>query len=81
MSFMFEVGKTYITQEGKPVTVLARTDVVGYECLQCNDEVFRYDRSTHSKDAGRCTGTAHDYSDPRNFVRLDLNPNTRNEAR
>ena len=71
MPFMFKVGQTYITQEGKPVTVLSRTDVKGYECLQCNDGVFRYDRSTHSSDAGRVTGTDHDYSDPRNFFRFD----------
>lgn len=72
MSFMFKVGNTYITQEGKPVTVISRTGSIGSECLECNDNIFRYDRSTSNSDAGRCTGTAHDYSDPRNFFRFDL---------
>ena len=69
MAFKFEVGKTYITQEGNAVKVLGRTALPGYECLKCSDEVFRYDRSDSSMDAGRVTGTNHDYSDPRNFKR------------
>lgn len=74
MPFMFEVGNTYKTQAGQSVTVLGRTGLdntsrVGYECLECSDGVYRYNRSTNSPDAGRATGTAHDYSDPKNFVR------------
>lgn len=71
MSFMFEVGKEYETQEGAKVMVLSRTDLVGYECLECSDGRYRYDRSTNSLDAGRCTGTDHDYSYPHNFKRAD----------
>ena len=71
MPFMFEVGKEYETQAGEKVTVLGRTDMRGYECLECSDGCYRYDRSTHSVDAGRCTGTDHDYSDGRNFLRDD----------
>lgn len=68
--YMFEVGKQYETQAGDLVTVLGRTtDVPGYECLVCSDDRYRYDRSTHSVDAGRCTGTPHDYSYPHNFKR------------
>ena len=51
------------------VTVLGRTDSVGYECLECSDERYRYDRSTHGSDAGRVTGSSHDYSYPHNFKR------------
>lgn len=69
MPFMFDVGREYETQAGEKVTVLGRTDVVGYECLQCSDGRYRYDRSTTSSDAGRCTGTAHDYSCPHNLKR------------
>lgn len=69
MTFKFVVGETYETQEGKFVTVLDRTTTVGYECLKCSDGKYRYDRSTHSEDAGRCTGTYHDYSCPYNFKR------------
>lgn len=71
MPFMFEVGKSYMTQEGKMVKVIGRTDKYrGYECLICDDGKHRYDRSDHSSDAGRVTGTAHDYSYPSNFNRM-----------
>lgn len=71
MNFIFEVGKTYKTQKGKRVKVLGRTDHKGYECLICSDKKHRYDRSTHSTDSGRVTGTDHDYSYPDNFKRTD----------
>jgi len=67
--FKFEIGKEYETLDGTLVTVIGRTDTVGYECLVCSDDIHRYDRSTHSKDAGRVTGTAHDYSCKDNFKR------------
>jgi hypothetical protein len=67
MTFMFEVGKEYRTQGGKTATVLGRDG----DCLVCSDGIHRYDRGTHGLDAGRCTGTAHDYSDERNFTRAD----------
>lgn len=68
--FKFKVGETYETQCGDKVQVLSRTqNDVGYECLVCDDGVHRYDRSTSSTDAGRVTGTAHDYSHPNNFKR------------
>lgn len=69
MSFMFEVGKSYETQDGEWVLVLKRTHIPGYECLRCSDGIYRYDRSTHNSDAGRVTGTDHDYSYPKNFKR------------
>lgn len=71
MSFMFEVGKTYKTQWGDDVTVIGRTDTKGFECLVCSDGKHRYDRSTDSSDAGRVTGTDHDYSYPHNIFRDD----------
>ncbi len=55
--YKYNVGSTYMTQEGALVKVLSRTDLKGYECLECSDGRYRYDRSTHSSDAGRCTGT------------------------
>jgi len=71
MTFMFEVGEQYETQSGEMVKVLGRTDMRGYECLICSDGKHRYDRSDHSTDAGRVTGTAHDYSYDHNFKRDD----------
>lgn len=68
-TFKFTIGHTYETQTGELVKVLGRTRSVGYECLRCSDGKYRYDRSTYSGDAGRCTGTNHDYSDPDNFKR------------
>lgn len=72
MSFMFEIGKEYETQGGETVKVLDRTvRYPGYETLVCSDGRHRYDRSTHSSDAGRCTGTDFNYSCPHNFKRKD----------
>lgn len=76
MEFMFKIGQAYTTQAGDTVTVLGRTELVGYECLVCSDGRHRYDRSTHSADAGRCTGTDHEYTSPHNFVRADKNVHT-----
>jgi len=72
MTFKFEIGQEYQTQAGETIKVLGRTDSgVGFECLICSDNKHRYDRSTHDADAdaGRVTGTNHDYSCPDNFVR------------
>lgn len=68
-TFKFEVGRQYETQEGQMVEVLDRTGDKGYECLVCSDNAHRYDRSTSRADAGRVTGTPHDYSCPQNFKR------------
>lgn len=69
--FKFIIGRTYITQRGKRVKVIGRTRLKGYECLNCSDGKYRYDRSGghRDSDAGRVTGTAHDYSCPDNFKR------------
>ena len=69
MSFNYKIGQSYLTQAGRLVTVIGRTRTPGYETLNCSDGRYRYDRSTHSTDAGRVTGTNHDYSDPHNFER------------
>ena len=72
----FEVGKTYLTQEGKSVTIKAKTTVPGYECVQGDDLakcpergvftwIWRYNRES---DRGRVTGSAFDMSDPRNLI-------------
>lgn len=66
--FKYEVGKEYECQNGAMVKVLGRHDKYkGYESLICSDGKHRYDRSDHSVDAGRVTGSAHDYSHPCNF--------------
>lgn len=74
LKFMFEVGRQYETQAGELITVLQRTSLRGYECLVCSDGKHRYDRSNSSSDAGRVTGSAHDYSNPDNFKRADRVP-------
>lgn len=68
----FVVGKTYLTQAGKAVTIIAENTRIGpyYTCVQGDDgetpdKGWRYDRKS---DAGRCTGSAFDMSDPRNLV-------------
>lgn len=61
MSFMYEIGQTYVTVAGYAVKVTGRTTLKGYECLECSDGKYRYDRSTSNSDAGRCTGG--DWSD------------------
>lgn len=68
-TFKFEIGQTYKTQRAKLVKVLGRTTLKGYECLVCSDGKHRYDQSTTSSDAGRVTGTDHDYSCKDNFNR------------
>lgn len=69
MSFQFQIGEYYLTQSGNYVKVMSRTNFAGYETLLCSDSKHRYDRSTTSVDAGRVTGTPHDYSDGSNFAR------------
>lgn len=71
----FELGKTYLTQAGQPVTIKAVSNTPGYECVQGDDLsswtpgvfkwVWRYNRES---DRGRVTGSAFDMSDPRNLI-------------
>lgn len=68
-AFTFRIGQTYETRSGDMVKVIGRTRSKGYECLICSDGKYRYDRSTSKSDAGRVTGTPHDYSCPDNFKR------------
>lgn len=68
----FKLGQSYQTQGGATVTVIAVSDMEGYETVQCDDRAdekggHRYNRPG---DLGRCTGTAHDGSDPRNLIPL-----------
>lgn len=67
--FKYKVGEFYECQNGMIAKVLRRTELEGYECLVCDDGLHRYDRSGHNEDAGRVTGSSHDYSDPFNFKR------------
>ena len=72
----FEVGKTYLTQDGRRVTIKAASNTPGYECVQ-GDDLHRHDdtgvwiwvwRYIRASDRGRVTGSAFDMSDPRNLV-------------
>jgi len=65
----YKVGAEYECLNGQIVTVVKRTSLLGYECVEGSDGRYRYDRSTSSSDAGRVTGTDHDYSFPYNFKR------------
>lgn len=70
--FKYIVGCEYRTQDGQYVKMLGRASLQhpGYESLICSDGKHRYDRSTsEDSDAGRVTGTAHDYSYGGNFTR------------
>jgi len=67
----FELGKTYMTNAGVAVKIVGVVDTKGYECVQGDDfgddpkGGHRYNRPG---DLGRCTGTDHDGSDPRNLI-------------
>jgi hypothetical protein len=71
----FKEGRRYRCMGGTMVTVLQCVGVRGYETVRCSDVsenapngVHRYNRSTgRGVDQGRVTGTAHDFSDPRNL--------------
>ncbi len=67
--FKYKIGEMYETQCGRFVIVYGRNSLKGYECLLCSDGRCRYDRSIGESDAGRVTGTEHDYSCPHNFKR------------
>lgn len=73
MQLRYEQDLIYRTLEGKWVKVIAvKDETKGYETVQCDDRRtpdggHRYNRTTHVEDNGRCTGTAHDFSDPRNL--------------
>ncbi len=71
----FKANRRYRMMGGGFVTVLAcENGPRGYETIRCSDSsanapegIHRYNRSTHGADQGRVTGTAHDFSDPRNI--------------
>jgi hypothetical protein len=67
--FKFALGKTYTLQNGEKIRLVRRDGSMGYETVVDQYGIHRYDRSTHSKDAGRVTGSAHDYSHPENIAR------------
>lgn len=60
-----KVGESYKTQDGKNVTITEARHTPGYECVLGDDDIWRYNREG---DRGRVTGTAHDFSDPRNLI-------------
>jgi hypothetical protein len=65
----FKINSLYACLNGSVVEVLNFTTSVGYETLVCSDGKHRYNRSTHSEDAGRVTGSPHDYSCEFNFLK------------
>lgn len=62
----FELGKAYRMQNGELITITkVNRDSPSHACVEGSDEIWRYDRPD---DAGRCTASAFDMSDPRNLV-------------
>lgn len=65
------VGNSYRTQAGELVRfVSVHNEGTRYETMADETDVHRYTR----RDFGRVTGTAHDYSDPRNVPPLYTHP-------
>lgn len=65
MSKPFIPGKTYKTKDGRDVTITGISPTRGYECVQGDDGIWRYNRGD---DRGRVTGSAFNMSDPRNLI-------------
>ena len=63
------VGNYYERMDGSLVKIVGATE----HCVYDKDDCHYYNRSG---DRGRVTGTAHDYSYPRNLVRLYTHPTT-----
>jgi hypothetical protein len=62
------LNMTYETQAGDRVKMVKIHNAgTSYETLEDEHGVNRYSR--RADDVGRCTGSAHDYSDPRNLKR------------
>lgn len=73
----FMVGNTYRTQGGELVRfVSVSNEGTDYETMADEAGVHRYTR----RDFGRVTGSAHDYSDPRNVPPLYAAPSQLSEA-
>ena len=69
----YVVGNQYFTQAGDLVRFVAvHNEGTSYECMEDEAGVNRYTR----RDFGRVTGSAHDYSDPRNTPPLYAVPPT-----
>lgn len=72
--FRFQLWESYRTLAGDWVRIVEVSERhPGYETVRGDDFPgttlgWRYNRSTHNSDLGRCTGTAHDFSDPRNLI-------------
>lgn len=67
----FIVGNRYATQAGEIVRfVRVHNEGTSYETMEDEQGINRYTR----RDFGRCTGSAHDYSDPRNTPPLYAEP-------
>lgn len=71
--FHFEVGESYLTLDGRIVTIVEyRAEHAGYECVLGSDGVWRYDRSSggslenYPEGLGRPTGASWDC--PTNLV-------------
>lgn len=57
---IYFLGETYETLSGKRLEIIDFGVVVGYECVQCSDGKWRYDRPG---DRGRLTGSHSDDPD------------------
>lgn len=73
-SVAFRVGNVYQRQDGTCVRLVRENyGIQGYETVEDEDGCNYYNRPGKNE-RGRCTGTAHDFSDPRNLVRLYASP-------
>lgn len=62
--FQFEIGRRYLSLEGKIVTIVDRSDVKHYECVKGDDGIWRYNRTDWPgnipEGLGRTTGSSWD---------------------
>ena len=68
--FRFEVGKTYLTLEGKKVTIIGESTTKGYETVEGDDFIWRYNREGEDE-LGRTTGSA--LTCPTNLIPVTIN--------
>lgn len=69
--FYFEIGKHYLTLEGKIVKIVERSNVPNYECVKGNDGIWRYNRQGYSVEGlGRTTGRTWDH--PTNLIPIAI---------
>ena len=63
-NFRFEVGSSYLSLEGRVVTIVERSEQRFYECVKGDDDIWRYNRTDWQgripEGLGRTTGSSWD---------------------